>query len=386
MDPKAHLQQLHEAAERISSNLVELEIDAGRRLLETSTLEGQSAERWSGASDALTELWRRQGLLEDLLQRADKLRSGQLGALLDSQSIELARAEVPLSKRQLLAGSAAVETCSPDELVLGMSELFNRVTAAISDIGHAWDALLPKLETARRLAREAGTLAADLGPSAELEIEQASRDLDRIGTQVGSDPLSVTDDRVDQLVKGLKTLNDEFGDSAALKQGLEARIFEARELVTRLQATTAEADDARAELLVKIASPAPVSAPDIAGERAGQLAHVSDLAEQGNWRDARRALDEWTAETNGDLHEARRARDCNRAPIDARNQLRALLDAYAVKAKRLGRLEDPQVEPLMRAAHDALYTAPTDLAQAAQLVRSYQQTLSGAARPPEVNA
>ena len=44
------LADLHKACERISANLVDLEIDSGRQLLEATRLEGQSAARWAAAS------------------------------------------------------------------------------------------------------------------------------------------------------------------------------------------------------------------------------------------------------------------------------------------------------------------------------------------------
>ncbi len=74
----------------------------------------------------------------------------------------------------------------------------------------------------------------------------------------------------------------------------------------------------------------------------------------------------------------------NRAPIEARNQLRALLEAYQVKAGRLGAVEDPELARIFAQAHQALYTAPTDLALVAQLVRRYQEILSAARPAPEV--
>ena len=58
-------------------DLVDLEIDSGRQLLDATRLEGQSAERWASASQALTELWRRHGLLESLLKQADELRKSR---------------------------------------------------------------------------------------------------------------------------------------------------------------------------------------------------------------------------------------------------------------------------------------------------------------------
>ena len=47
-DPLKQLQELRKAAERISSNLVDLEIDSGRRLLEGSRLQGESAAEGGG--------------------------------------------------------------------------------------------------------------------------------------------------------------------------------------------------------------------------------------------------------------------------------------------------------------------------------------------------
>ncbi len=94
------------------------------------------------------------------------------------------------------------------------------------------------------------------------------------------------------------------------------------------------------------------------------------------------ALDRWTADTTALLDAATRALEANRAPIAARNQFRALLEAYQVKAGRLGVVEDPRLAEIFERAHRALYTAPTDLALAAQLVRSYQQALGS---PPPVS-
>jgi hypothetical protein len=54
-----------------------------------------------------------------------------------------------------------------------------------------------------------------------------------------------------------------------------------------------------------------------------------------------------------------------------------LLDAYQVKAKRLGLVEEPELADVFARAQETLYRAPTDLVVAGELVRSYQQALSG---------
>jgi hypothetical protein len=53
-----------------------------------------------------------------------------------------------------------------------------------------------------------------------------------------------------------------------------------------------------------------------------------------------------------------------------------------VKARRLGLVEDPELEQTFARAHKALYTAPTDLALVAQLVRRYQELIGSAQEVP----
>ena len=194
-DPGAKLKRLHEAAERISANLVELEIDSSRQLLEASALVGESALRWSTASAALTELWRRHGLLEASLERADKLRgtrrADELSSLLDGPSIELARVDVPLSERTLLGSSQTTDRCSPDELIAGMSAAFDEVKTVVAQIGTAWETLIPKLDGARRRLQEIKLLADELGNAGQREVDPATRALDTLSTRVTRDPLSV---------------------------------------------------------------------------------------------------------------------------------------------------------------------------------------------------
>ena len=387
-DPVQTLQRMHSAAEWISANLVELEIDSTRRLLESSMLEGESAVRWSAASDAITELWRRHALLEDLLQRMDRLhgsrRADELRSVLEAPSIELASSDVPLAERTLLGAPQVADRCSPDELLRSMSAAFDEVKTVVSAIGSAWETLIPKLDAARRLRQETSQLAAELGETGGPDLDSASDTLDRLSASVTTDPLSVAPDAVDGLVRALHAVRDDLEGISALKRGFEAAILDARALLERLRTAIREAQAAHEELLIKISVRATPAAPKARGELETELTGIAELAQRGAWREARRALADWTARSNELLDDARRALDANRAPIDARNQFRALLEAYQVKAKRLGLVEDPQLEDIFARAREALWNAPTDLALAAQLVRSYQQALAGS--PPSREA
>jgi hypothetical protein len=374
------LERLHQAAERINANLVELEVDSGRKLLEASSLEGESAARWSAAGSALTELWRRQSLLEDLLQRADRARASrhtdELRVLLTGPSIELASADVPLAQRHLLGSAETAERCSPDELLAAMSDAFDEVKLVVYAIGGAWETLVPKVDAARRLQEEATRLAEEVGESSAHELDRASQALAQLAAAVTNDPLSVTAADTDKLTGSLRVVRDELEATAALKRGFDRRILAAHELLGGLRTRVEEGQSAHAELVVKIAAPSLPPAPEMPSAPAAELTEIEELARRGRWREANRRLERWTARTQGLLEDAARAVDANRAPIEARNQFRALLEAYQVKAKRLGRLEDPRLTEIFSTAQAALFTAPTDLATAAQLVRSYQEALN----------
>jgi hypothetical protein len=147
--------------------------------------------------------------------------------------------------------------------------------------------------------------------------------------------------------------------------------------MTALRTTTEAAANARAESLDKIAHPVVVDPPALAGDIEGGLERVAQTAARGDWRAAANLLTQWTTRCRDAVSAAERALAANRAPLAARHELRGRLDAYRAKAFRLGLLEDARIAGLYARAKEALYSAPTDLAEAEQLVLRYQQALTG---------
>ena len=296
-DPTNVLIRLQETCDRVAANLVELEIDSSRQLLEVSSLTGRSADRWTQASAALTDLWRWHGQLTQLLERAGKLRSPwrstELRSLLDGDSVELATSEVPLAERDLLGRSEVTVRCTPEELLARMSGAFDEVKTVVARFEDAWAALTPRVTAAQEALEQAQGLAAGLGERHRADLDEAVRTVARLAASAGADPLATPPGELDRLIDSLH-------------------------------------------------------------------------------------------EIRRDLDEARRAACADRAPVEARNQFRALLEAYQVKAQRLGVVEDPELEQTFARAHEALYTAPTDLALAAQLVRRYQELIGSAGSVHEV--
>ena len=374
------LADLHQACEHISANLVDLEIDSGRQLLDATRLEGESAARWATASRALTELWRRHGLLESLLKQADELRKSRrtndVASLVRGRSIELSSSEVPIERRKLLASAEETERCSPDELLASMSAAFDEVNVVLSQIGTAWEQLVPAVDEARRRLHAATELAAELHESARPDLEAAGRGVIELQGRVTTDPLSVDPAEVDTLARTIDEIHSELEADVALKRRFEARILEARAALQQLGSLSNEVREARHELQVKISVPsAPPLPPDDDVER--ELAQIAALAKRGAWSRARAELDAWTGRIALRQDEAHRLLRASRIPIEARNQLRALLDAYQVKAKRLGMVEETDVADAYTRAQAALYNAPTDLNVAAQLVRAYPEMVNG---------
>jgi hypothetical protein len=377
------------AADRIRENLVGLELDPDRELLDGIVLAGESAVRWAAASAEIDYLWWGLGQLDAVLERARALRGarrlrsarlGELRDLLDDRSIELSSA-VPLADRVLLDGVGATQRCAPAELLIRMSDAFDAVRTAVVEIAGVWTALTPPLEVARRLVADAERRAAELGEPTRPDLVEAARGLATLGATLSTDPLAVARDQLDELRVALEAIRLDLEATAALTRDHVNRIVLARQLLSDLRSVERALAAAHAELMVKVAATETETATGqapVAGIRALEagLAEIAGLTDAGAWREARVVLEAWMIDARSALAEARRTLRARRAPIEARNQLRGLLDAYQVKASRLGLIENPDLVEIFAHARQELYTAPTDLPLVGDLVRRCQVALS----------
>ena len=385
-DPTRELIRLQEACDRAAANLVELELDSSRQLLDVSALTGRSADRWARASAALTDLWGWQGQLKQLVERAEKLRgpwrANELRSLLDGESIELTRSEVPLAERDLLGTSEITVRCTPEQLLARMSGAFDEVKTVVAGFGEAWSALTPRVTAAQAALEQAEALAAGLGEAHRRDLDDAARETARLATSASSDPLATAPGELDRLIGSLHEIRRDLDATATLRRDFDAHLDAARALLADLETAAGEGRAAHEEAVLKVSVPAAREVPVRTDDLGAELDEIAKLARSGAWRHARSKLDAWTSRTEALLVGAQRAARASRAPVEARNQFRALLEAYQVKARRLGVVEDPELEQTFARAHAALYTAPTDLALVAQLVRRYQELIGSAQEVP----
>ena len=341
-----------EASERIAANLVELEIDSSRQLLEVSTLKGGRPTAGRAASATLTELWRWQGLLKAVLERAGKLRGPW-------RSNSSGAARRPVDRADQIGGPAGGARSAGqrgDDGPLHRRRSCSCACPARSTrsrrswrgSGTAWERV--------GSARARGAVALRRGAGARGAARRIRPPRSRRGRARGRAPGDLgqrgpaldRSRRVDGLIESLqrdppRPRRRRPRSGASSMRGSPTRA----PCSASSRPTAGEGRAAHEEVVVKISvPPAPgPCAPQDDLERSGRDRFARPL---GAWRDARHKLDAWTSRTSALLDDARQVVRANRAPIEARNQFRALLEAYQVKARRLGIVEDPRARADLR--------------------------------------
>jgi hypothetical protein len=388
------LTELRGSAEAINATLLEIELDPIRRALDDAALEGESATRWAEASRQLTQLWQWYLQLDAVLKRAAEVRGtrsrlsakqeADLTELLEGPSIDLPDATVPVVERDLLGASQPRLRCTPDEHLTRMSSAFDEAKTVVAAIGAAWERFAGRLRALNVALKETAQLAVELDETLADELGRIRGELVALNERLASNPLSVGPSDIERLEVAATTVRRDLESVDEVRRKLDQQIEAATRVRDELADTTRAAVEAHEEVIVKIAAPEVPALPELGSALDDQLARAVDLAQVGAWRDARMALDGWTTRATALLEETRRIAAASRAPIETRNQLRGLLSAYEGKAKRLRLIEDPALAAMLRAARACLYTAPTDLETAAELVRRYQSALAEHPKTREV--
>jgi len=106
-----------------------------------------------------------------------------------------------------------------------------------------------------------------------------------------------------------------------------------------------------------------------------RLADLQNLLAGGRWVRLGSELDLLERELTATAETCRDSERTVVALLGTRDELRGLLDAYKAKAARMGAAEDPALAMRYDGARELLWTAPCDLAAAADAVTGYQQAV-----------
>jgi hypothetical protein len=344
------LERLERDAQASREALLEIELDHTREQLEKSALTGLTATAWTSAAAEFASAWEAQTLLDDHLARARRARGAE---------------------RERVLGSGA-----HDELLARCSAPLTDVRELLVRVADAWEAYVPRLTTVNATVRACADLLDELGAPPQPDLARAREELAALTDTVAKDPLGAPADRIEALEQTVAAARAGVEQLRDFRTDAERRLAEARALLDEARGAEQDAREAHRTAQEKIADArlqAPVALPD---DLAAELDRVAELARSAAWSEACERLYRWQLDATRARDEAQAIAAANRAPIATRDELRGRLNAYQAKAQRLRLLEDPELAALHARAHRMLYTAPTDLDAAADVLRRYQAGLS----------
>jgi len=382
----------------IQANLLDLDGSFGKRMLAGAALTGESKQRWEAAAAGLAALWETFTAYAAVVDRAAELLAGarrssdrelaQITTLLTGTSVEVTRS-VPLVRRDLtetgrsrLTVAAAVREmrrtfASVADVVAAAESVWNETADGLSEIG-------AELDAAKKQLGDGGD---DEVASA---LAAAGDELGRLRDLLNADPLalwqggSVDTARLGRLRKQAAEVAARAAEIGRVRADAQRRISAAAAAVSAAAAAFADAVAARDRAAARISA---AELPPPPAETAGldvRLGALDKLKAAGRWARLAAELDTIEAEAATADQRYREAQRAAAALLGRRDELRGLLDAYQIKAARLGAAEDSELSKLYDEAHELLWTAPCDLAAAAAAVTRYQQAilaLSGRRQP-----
>ena len=376
----------------IQANLLELDGSFGKRLLEGATLSGETKRRWEAAAASLHNLWQIYSAYSAVIDRAAEAVNGHLGprelagitGLLTGPSIQLAAGPAPLAGRDL--ADSGLEDLTVVAAVTRMRRAFGQITEVVSAAEQVWNDMTGKLDAVAAELGRATPLAASLADEALTgNLAAAQSKLARLRDTLSSDPLSLWQvgrdptagtvdtsgaDRLQDRVTAAVTRVDEL---VRLRDDARQRIAEVRAAATTARAAYEDAAAAWQRAAAKIVAQALPAEPSGLADLTVRLADLDGMLAAGRWSRLATELDEVERELGAATASFRDTERTVLGVMSRRDELRGLLDAYRAKAARLGAAEDPGLTERYDRARGLLWTAPCDLAAAADAVASYQQ-------------
>ena len=378
----------------IQANLLELDGSFGKRLLEGAALTGETKRRWDATAVSLATLWQTYSAYSAVVDQAAEAVAGHLGpreltrisTLLSGPSIELSSGPAPLAGRDL--ADSGREDLTLVAAVTRMRRSFGDVTAVVSAAEQVWNEMTSRLDTVAAELARVTPHAASLGDEALTgNLAAAESELARLRGALASDPLSlwqggpgpktgqVDTSGADRLTERVGAAATRVNELVRLRDDAQQRIAEVKTAAATARAACEDAAAAWQRAADKIAAAALPAEPPGFADLSARLADLDALLAAGRWTRLASELDLIERELAEATTKFRDAERTLVGVISRRDELRGLLGAYQAKAARLGAVEDPVLTERYDRARGLLWTAPCDLAAAADAVTGYQQAV-----------
>jgi len=390
------LEKVTDDNDRIAESLVAMDGHPGHQLLRNAALAGLTATRWAEASAAMATLWEQFARYRALVDRAKEVRArrarpgedelAELTELLSGQVVELDSQAIPIEHRGLTGPSEVTERITLTELLARMRAAFDMVTDVLATAETAWSTAVARLDPLDKRVHAVSVLAESVASGdrdVTAEVNGLRRGLDRTRELVLTDVLTArATDAVNGIVRQLDKLESDLSELARVRDEFGGRLTALESTLSDIEAAEATARQTYAAVRDKIASP---GLPEPSGQASAALrARLGRLVAQResvSWAQLAREADELDRVAFTTLDAARTALRAITGLLDRRAELRGRLEAYQVKAARLGHAEDRPLEELHTEAHNLLFTAPCDLPAATRALNRYLKAIQERERP-----
>jgi hypothetical protein len=351
------------------------------------TLEGVTKARVEPALKDFRDLWVHIRLLEAKVLEAKTLfqkdkrgaRTNEIAAMLDGPSIELPTEAVPLRERALVTAGAGQDRIAPADLLRLLTQAFEKVRDFSCQIQDIWDKFDPRIEAMQKEAVRLRDVAQAIGVPVPAVFAQLEAKIASCEKQLKTDPYGANADLegdIDPLMRQVTTFIEEaerhkatFGD----------RVTRAGEQLKQVRFLRGQVSETFAEATAKVKNPTGLIAADdetAVEDFLERLEVIKQFDHEGQWKVAARAIDLWLEQIADYETELKRRLAANRIPLALRDDLRSELGAYQSKAISLRLIEDEGLSRIARQAKDILYSRPSDLVRARQLVTAYEAMLN----------
>lgn len=340
---------------------------------------------------AMHDLFQYYDLLVKTVEKATQLRAALVRFLASPQKIQeiadiltqpcigLGIIQTPLAQRELLTAAATPQAITPQELLQLMTNAFVVVKDVVLRVDEAWTRLESTLWDTEAQLQQLQALAKSLNINFDRELTVISQQLTTLHHQVESDPLGASDSftkniqpqlsqvktSLQQLVQQQKLIKDNLGRAYQLQE----------ELLKLHRQATATFAESTVKVVHNSAWQEPVSITEIEALSLW-LTRLESKLNEGMLQPVGVGLENWMTKAKSYLAAEQKAYTANQALLNTRAELRGRLDALQAKALARGRAEDARLFALAQSANQLLYTRPTPMEQAAELVSQYEKTLN----------
>lgn len=391
------LAQWKQNLDRISQNLIDLHgLPTYQQLTAMPSdveLTGKTKAKVVPALSAMNDLFQNFDLLVKTIDRAVILRKQvpkflsssaesqlrEIEYLLTGNSIQLGEQQIPLAQRDLLSAAQTQNAIAPAKLLEVMTAAFQVAKDVVVAVETAQSHLAAQLTRAQTEMRSIQTLADSLGVRTSNELAVAQQNLLDFGDRIICDPLGVSDEFEREIEPIIIRSRQYLEEIARQKASVKQELSQAHQLLQNLIHLNQQHQTIFAEYQEKITETATRSQP-LTDEQIEALNQWLDRLEikfkEGILQPVKIGLQNWRVRTQEYLSAQQQAYTDNQTALEMRQELRGRLQALQAKALAKGMAENEYLSQIAQQAKQLLYTRPTPLEQAIQLVSEYEKVLN----------